>query len=181
MFKIQEIREMIKLIDDSSIEQLEIEEGDSKISIQRNVSTNHSIVQERKNITVRANQPDTQPEMESKTNAIKELTKTQVEAAAAKERVEKVLKSPQISSNENLSKIVSPMVGTFYRASAEDAAPFVGIGEKVGKSTVVCILEAMKLFNEIEADMHGEIVDVLVENGQLVEHGQPLFLVKPES
>ncbi|MDR6998354.1 acetyl-CoA carboxylase biotin carboxyl carrier protein [Neobacillus niacini] len=181
MFKIQEIREMIKLIDDSSIEQLEIEEGDSKISIQRNVSTNHSTVQERENITVLANQPVTQPAMESKTNAIKELTKTQVEAAAAKEGVEKVHKRAQFSSNENLSKIVSPMVGIFYRAPAEDAAPFVSIGEKVEKSTVVCILEAMKLFNEIEAEMNGEIVDVLVENGQLVEHGQPLFLVKPKS
>ncbi|WHY90069.1 acetyl-CoA carboxylase biotin carboxyl carrier protein [Neobacillus cucumis] len=180
MFKIQEIREMIKLIDDSSIEQLEIEEGDSKISIQRNVSTNHSIVQESKN-TVLANQPVTQLAMESNTNAIKVHTKTQVEAAATKEGGEKVLKSPQISSNENLSKIVSPMVGTFYRAPAVDAAPFVSIGKKVEKSTVVCILEAMKLFNEIEADMNGEIVEVLVENGQLVEHGQPLFLVKPKS
>lgn len=181
MFKIQEIREMIKLIDNSSIEQFEIEEGESKISIQRNVSTNPSIVQERKNITVLANQPVTQPAIESKTNDIKELTKTQVVAAAGKEGDEKVLTRPQISSNENLSKIVSPMVGTFYRAPSEDAAPFVRIGEKVEKSTVVCILEAMKLFNEIEADMNGEIVDVLVENGQLVEHGQPLFLVKPKS
>ncbi|MBI0575874.1 acetyl-CoA carboxylase biotin carboxyl carrier protein [Neobacillus cucumis] len=181
MFKIQEIREMIKLIDDSSIEQLEIEDGDSKISIQRYVSTNHSIVQERENITVLANQPVTQPAMESKTNAMKVHTKTQVEAAVAKEGVDKVIKRPQNSSNENLSKIVSPMVGTFYRAPAVDAAPFVSIGEKVEKTTVVCILEAMKLFNEIEAEMNGEIIDVLVENGQLVEHGQPLFLVKPKS
>jgi acetyl-CoA carboxylase biotin carboxyl carrier protein len=62
-----------------------------------------------------------------------------------------------------------------------DAAPFVKIGEKVEKSTVVCILEAMKLFNEIEAEMDGEIVEILVENGQLVEYGQPLFLIKQTS
>ncbi|MDP4127063.1 MAG: acetyl-CoA carboxylase biotin carboxyl carrier protein, partial [Bacillota bacterium] len=80
----------------------------------------------------------------------------------------------------SIFKIVSPMVGTFYRAPGEDADPFVKIGDKVEKSTMVCILEAMKLFNEIEAEVRGEIVDVLVENGQLVEYGQPLFLVKTE-
>jgi acetyl-CoA carboxylase biotin carboxyl carrier protein len=72
------------------------------------------------------------------------------------------------------------MVGTFYQAPGVDADPFVKIGDKVEKSTVVCILEAMKLFNEIESEVNGEIVDVLVENGQLVEYGQPLFLVKTE-
>jgi acetyl-CoA carboxylase biotin carboxyl carrier protein len=73
------------------------------------------------------------------------------------------------------------MVGTYYKAPSADSAPYVKIGDKVEKSTVVCIVEAMKLFNEIEAEMDGEIVEVLVENGQLVEYGQPLFLVKQTS
>lgn len=81
---------------------------------------------------------------------------------------------------ENLHKITSPMVGTFYAAPNPDADPYVTIGSKVKENTVVCIVEAMKLFNEIEAEVKGEIVDILVENGQLVEYGQPLFLVKPE-
>ncbi|HEX7058207.1 MAG TPA: biotin/lipoyl-containing protein, partial [Bacilli bacterium] len=68
----------------------------------------------------------------------------------------------------------------FYRAPAPDAAPFVEIGSKVGEKSVVCIIEAMKLMNEIEAEVTGEIVDILVENGQLVEFGQPLFVVKTE-
>ncbi|MNC77280.1 Biotin carboxyl carrier protein of acetyl-CoA carboxylase [compost metagenome] len=72
------------------------------------------------------------------------------------------------------------MVGTFYRSASPDANPFVNIGDRVGEKTTVCIIEAMKLMNELEAEVKGEIVNVLVENGQLVEYGQPLFLVKPE-
>lgn len=71
------------------------------------------------------------------------------------------------------------MVGTFYAAATPDAAPFVSRGAKVNDKTIVCIIEAMKLMNQIEAEVSGEIVDILVENGQLVEYGQPLFLVKP--
>jgi acetyl-CoA carboxylase biotin carboxyl carrier protein len=70
------------------------------------------------------------------------------------------------------------MVGTFYRAPAPDADPYVKEGDTIQKDTVVCIVEAMKLMNEIEAEVNGTIVKVLVENGQLVEYGQPLFLVK---
>jgi acetyl-CoA carboxylase biotin carboxyl carrier protein len=72
------------------------------------------------------------------------------------------------------------MVGTFYSSSSPDTAPYVSIGSKVGEKTTVCIIEAMKLMNELEAEVKGEIVEILAENGQLVEYGQPLFLVKPE-
>lgn len=72
------------------------------------------------------------------------------------------------------------MVGTFYQSPSPDADPYVKVGSKVQKNTVVCIIEAMKLFNEIEAEVDGEIVEVLVKDGQLVEYGQPLFLVKTE-
>jgi acetyl-CoA carboxylase biotin carboxyl carrier protein len=75
--------------------------------------------------------------------------------------------------------IKSPMVGTFYLASSPDAAPFVAVGDRVGAETVVCIIEAMKVFNEIKAEVAGVIEKVLIENGQPVEFGQPLFLVKP--
>lgn len=70
------------------------------------------------------------------------------------------------------------MVGTFYAAPAPDAPEYVSVGAKVTEKTIVCIVEAMKLMNEIEADVKGEIVEILVQNGQLVEYGQPLFLVK---
>jgi acetyl-CoA carboxylase biotin carboxyl carrier protein len=70
------------------------------------------------------------------------------------------------------------MVGTFYRAPAPDAPPYVERGSKVTPKTVVCIVEAMKLMNEIEAEVSGEVIDILAENGQLVEYGQPLFKIK---
>ena len=78
-----------------------------------------------------------------------------------------------------LAKITSPMVGTFYTAATPDAAAFVSVGSTVDADTVVCIIEAMKVFNEIKAETSGTIEKVLVENGQAVEFGQPLFLVKP--
>ena len=75
-------------------------------------------------------------------------------------------------------EIPSPMVGTFYRAPGPDAAPFVEVGDRISKNTVVCIVEAMKVMNEIKAEVDGEILEVLVQNGEPVEFGQPLFLVK---
>ncbi|HEX4836409.1 MAG TPA: acetyl-CoA carboxylase biotin carboxyl carrier protein [bacterium] len=77
--------------------------------------------------------------------------------------------------------IVAPMVGTFYRAPKPDAAPFVSEGDQVEPGQIVCILEAMKLFNEIPSDVAGRIVRILVENGAPVEFGQPLFLVDPSA
>ncbi|MCY2961451.1 MAG: acetyl-CoA carboxylase biotin carboxyl carrier protein [Planctomycetota bacterium] len=73
----------------------------------------------------------------------------------------------------------SPMVGTFYRAGGPDAEPFASVGTRVGPETTVCIIEAMKVMNEIKAETSGEVVAVLVENGEPVEFGQPLFLIKP--
>lgn len=72
------------------------------------------------------------------------------------------------------------MVGTFYQAPNPDSPAYVKVGDKVGNETIVCIVEAMKLFNEIEAEVQGEIVEILVKDGDLVEYGQPLFLVKAE-
>lgn len=75
--------------------------------------------------------------------------------------------------------IKSPMVGTFYRSSGPDKAPFVKVGDTVDAGTTVCIIEAMKLFNEIESDVKGKIVKVLVEDASPVEYDQPLFVVEP--
>jgi len=72
----------------------------------------------------------------------------------------------------------SPMVGTFYRSPSPDAGPYVEVGAKVGEDTVLCIVEAMKVMNEIKAEMNGRIVECLVENGEPVEFGQPLFLIQ---
>ncbi len=77
------------------------------------------------------------------------------------------------------TEIPCPMVGTFYRSPSPDAAPFVEVGDRISKETVVCIIEAMKVMNEIKAEVDGEILEILVQNGEPVEFGQPLFLVRP--
>ena len=87
--------------------------------------------------------------------------------------------APQAESSENLVAITSPMVGTFYRAPAPDADPYVEMGDNVEVGQTVCIIEAMKLMNEIESEAKGRIARILVENAQPVEFGQTLFLLEP--
>lgn len=82
------------------------------------------------------------------------------------------------AEDPNLSTITSPMVGTFYSAASPESPSFVKVGQKTNADTVVCIIEAMKVMNEIQAELSGTIVECLVENGQAVEYGQPLFKVK---
>lgn len=78
----------------------------------------------------------------------------------------------------NTKFVRSPMVGTFYGSSSPGNPPFIKIGDKIGKNTVVCILEAMKVMNEIHAEIEGVVLEILAENGQTIEYGQPLFKVK---
>jgi acetyl-CoA carboxylase biotin carboxyl carrier protein len=86
---------------------------------------------------------------------------------------------PKKEKNEDLIEIKSPMVGTFYRAASPGAKPYVEVGKAVGEEDVICIIEAMKVMNEVKAETSGKIVQILVENGQPVEFGQTLFTVKP--
>ncbi|HQP97683.1 MAG TPA: acetyl-CoA carboxylase biotin carboxyl carrier protein [bacterium] len=85
---------------------------------------------------------------------------------------------PETNPLEDVNVITSPMVGTFYRASSPDAEPFVEMGSEVREDTVVCILEAMKVMNELKAGFRGKVVAILVENGQPVEYNQPLFHIR---
>ena len=82
------------------------------------------------------------------------------------------------AEEKELIEITAPMVGTFYSATEPGAEPFVKVGSKIDADSVICILEAMKLFTEVEADVSGEIVEILAKDGDLVEYGQPLFSVK---
>lgn len=86
---------------------------------------------------------------------------------------------PAVESVANTNPVKSPMVGTFYRSPSPDSDVFVKVGDVVDEDSVVCIIEAMKVMNEIKAEASGEIVQALVENGETVEYGQPLFLLKP--
>lgn len=87
---------------------------------------------------------------------------------------------PQAEGGEsNGTPFLSPMVGTFYRATSPDSDPFVEVGAKINEESVVCIVEAMKVMNEIKAETKGVVTEILVENGEPVEYGQPLFLIQP--
>ena len=85
---------------------------------------------------------------------------------------------PQSAANEDLIEISSPMVGVFYAAHAEDADPYVQVGDRVKKGQTLCIVEAMKLMNEIVAETDGQIVEICAQNGQVVDFGCPLFRIK---
>jgi len=87
--------------------------------------------------------------------------------------------TPTVTVANNQQSVLSPMVGTFYRSSAPDKPSYVNIGDVVTKGQVLCIIEAMKLFNEIESEVNGRIVKILVENAQPVEYEQPLFIIEP--
>ena len=160
MLKIEEIHELIKLIDDSTIDEFTYENEGAKIKLKKN----KEVVQQ-----VAAQAPVAPVQAAPAQQAPKAQAPAQTEAPAQEK-----------AASENLHKITSPMVGTFYASSSPEADPYVTTGSKVKENSVVCIVEAMKLFNEIEAEVKGEIVEVLAENGQLVEFGQPLFLVKAE-
>ncbi|UCH84564.1 MAG: acetyl-CoA carboxylase biotin carboxyl carrier protein [Candidatus Latescibacterota bacterium] len=150
----QEIQELIRLVEESKISELEICEGKSKIRITKNrpVAPADAPVE----VVAAAAAPQPAPS----------------DAAAAS-----AAPAPELASN--LKEIVSPMVGTFYRAPAPDAAPFVDVGQGIEVGQTICIVEAMKLMNEIGAEFRGIVRKVLVENGQPVEFGQPLFLLEP--
>ncbi|MEH7107231.1 acetyl-CoA carboxylase biotin carboxyl carrier protein [Bacillus sp. JJ1764] len=171
MLKVQEIRELIKLVDQSSIDEFVYENEGSKIKMKKSGAVTTATVQP----VIQAVQPMAAqaPVMPVSTPAthvaeVKQETTQPVEVAAVE------------TTETDLHKITSPMVGTFYASPSPDADIYVKAGSKVTKDSIVCIVEAMKLFNEIEAEVNGEIVEVLAKNGQLVEYGQPLFLVKPE-
>lgn len=98
--------------------------------------------------------------------------------AAPVQKQEEIQTPSTITEDTSVHKITSPMVGTFYSAQSPDSDVYVRVGDQIKEDTVVCIVEAMKLMNELEAEVSGEIVEIFVENGQVVEYGQPLFLVK---
>ena len=151
------IKKLVKIVDTSSVTDLEIEESGLKIKIAKKVRSSQVVTQAQ--IPVASAQPILQPASTGVIDTAKQ--KAEAEATAA-----------------NQHEIKSPIVGTFYRAPAPDADSYVQIGSVVAPGSVLCIVEAMKLMNEIESDVSGKIVKILVENGKPVEYNQPLFLIE---
>lgn len=169
MFKLSEIKELIKLLDQtSSVHELEIESEGMKLAIRKpdRAEAEGNVIQAAPYAYPFAPAPQPISPQHAAPTVVSEIPAVPQAIASSDEGA--------------LHKIVSPMVGTFYSAASPDSPSFVKIGDRVSEKSTVCIIEAMKLMNELEAEVRGEIVSVLAENGQLVEYGQPLFLVKPE-
>jgi acetyl-CoA carboxylase biotin carboxyl carrier protein len=166
-----EIRELIKLVDQSSVTDFDYEFEGLKVSIKKGSYST---------VPTSEQAPPVQDNIQTPIVATSAATPVQPIVAAVPEQAPITPKAQAEQETASLHKIVSPMVGTFYSSPSPDKGPYVKVGDKVTDSSIVCIVEAMKLMNEIEAEVRGEIVDILVENGQLVEYGQALFLVKPE-
>ena len=166
MFKVQEIREIIILVDASSIDEFVYEADGAKVKLKKNNGVTEVAAPKK----VQEAAP---------VAAVAAPAPVQVEAAPAPAPKAEAPAAP-VENTADLHKITSPMVGTFYQAPNPESPAYVKVGDKVGEESIVCIVEAMKLFNEIEAEVKGEIVEILVQDGQLVEYGQPLFLVKAE-
>lgn len=150
MMNIKEIKEMINLMNDNNLVELEIEKDGMRIRLKKSSG---------------------------------DLSQFNAPFIIEKEKIPAQQVLPQESKAPttlpDTVEIKAPMVGTFYRSPSPDAAPFVEVGQVVEPGQVICIIEAMKLMNEIKTEIKGKILEVLVENAEPVEFGQPLFLVSP--
>ncbi len=153
---LKELKELIEMLKGTDISELEIERSGTKVRLRKGGDvTFHPAM----------------PRMEYPPAAI--VAPAVIEpAASAPEKPAEQPKSNQI-------KVTSPIVGTFYRSSSPDKPAYVEVGDTVKKGQVLCIIEAMKLMNEIESETTGKVVQILVENGHPVEYGQPLFVIEP--
>ena len=168
---LRKIKSLIDLVSESDISELEITENEGKVRIVKaqaglGASQMHSLA------AMQALQLQSPPAMPG-------MPAAQISQQAAHESAQLL----SLDANAGEAKLVghtvkSPMVGTFYRASQPGADPFVQIGSKVSEHDVLCLIEAMKLLNEIEAGQAGTVTQILVENGQPVEYGQPLFVIE---
>ncbi|MEE8417910.1 MAG: acetyl-CoA carboxylase biotin carboxyl carrier protein [candidate division Zixibacteria bacterium] len=160
-----EIKKLIKIVEDSEIDQLEVSRWGKKIKITRRIGNGnghpvgHPVLQMAPPLPVAA--------------------VPAVSAAAPVSAATPIVDSAPPSADKNYIEIKSPMVGTFYAAPAPDAPDYTKVGDKVSVGQIVCIIEAMKLMNEIEAEISGTVSKILVENSQPVEFGQVLFLIDP--
>lgn len=155
---IKQIQELIKFVSRSGVNEVAIEQEDFKITIKTNQAP----------VYVNA--------------ALPAAAAPQPVAAVAAPVATAEVKAPSAPAADDTSKYItikSPMIGTFYRSSSPDKPSFANVGDEIGTGKVICIIEAMKLFNEIESEVSGRIVKVLVDNATPVEYDQPLFLVEP--
>ena len=155
----KQIQELIKTINKSSISELAIEEGNFKIVIKQEFSTGMAM--------------PAMPLLQPNTPVVSYAPQTM----ATTEKTQQEVKETPVA--DNYITVKSPMIGTFYRSPSPDKPAFVNVGDDIKAGQVLCIIEAMKLFNEIESEVSGKIVKVLIDDSSPVEYDQPLFMVEP--
>jgi acetyl-CoA carboxylase biotin carboxyl carrier protein len=156
---IKQIQDLIRFVSKSGVNEVSIEQENFKITIKTNEAPTY----------VSASIPAPQPLAAA---AAPQPTLPAATAPAAE--------AAPVADTSNLITVRSPMIGTFYRSSSPDKPLFVNVGDEINTGSVLCIIEAMKLFNEIESEVSGRIVKILVDNASPVEYDQPLFLVEPK-
>ncbi len=160
---LEEIKELVQVVIDSGVAELEVTRGDNKVCIRKNSKlTTHEIL-------APGQMPPAYAGFAPAAPAMPVEPEPPSHQPAAKPAVD-----------EGLEYVKSPIVGTFYEASSPDAQPFVRTGDRITPGQVLCIIESMKLMNEIEAEISGTIVGKLVENARPVEYGEALFSIKPD-
>ena len=157
---LKEIQNLIKFVSNTGVAEVKLETGDVKITIRTTLEGNT-------------------PEITYVQQAAPVQQAMAAPVAAAPVAAAPAAPAAPAEDNSKFVTIKSPMIGTFYRKPSPDKAPFVEVGSTIGKGDVLCVVEAMKLFNEIEAEISGKIVKVLVDDSSPVEFDQPLFLVDP--
>ncbi len=158
---LKEIQNLIKFVSNSGVAEVKLETGDIKITIRT---------------TLEGNAPDITYVQQA---PIAQAMPQAIAATPAAPAAPAAPATPAADDNSKYITIKSPMIGTFYRKPAPDKSPFVEVGSAVNKGDVLCVVEAMKLFNEIESEVSGKIVKILVDDMSPVEFDQPLFLVDP--
>lgn len=166
----KEIQNLIKIISESNLSEFKLNDGDFKLTIRTKEYHKYikGAAQTQAPVMFSAPTPATTPV----------ATQTPTSTSASAPNPVQAEATPD--TKNDLLEIKSPIVGTFYRSPSPDKDPFVKVGDQVSSDTVVCIVEAMKLFNEIESEVSGKIVDVLVDDGSPVEYDQVLYLVDPK-
>jgi len=154
-FDLAQLRELIQILNHTDIAELTLESGDLRLNIRKSEAKN-SINAKAEPVAVPTN----------------EVINVEVAAIANPQPI------PEPLSNRKLADITAPMVGTFYRAAAPDEPPFISVGESVKKGQTMCIIEAMKLMNPIDAEVNGKVAEILVENAQPIEYGQLLMRIE---
>jgi len=162
----KQIQELIKTINKSNISELSIEEGDFKITIKQELAAQPQYIS--------VPQAPMQMQMAQQAPMQSLPAATSAPAAAAEKPA-----VPAAGNDAGTTVIKSPMIGTFYRSPSPDKPVFVNVGDEVKQGQVLCIIEAMKLFNEIESEINGRIVKVVADDSSPVEYDQPLFVVEP--